>query len=284
MQNLGKWLRQAREAKGLSLEDVEEVTRIRTRYLKALEMGDYQVFSGGESQIRGFLRRYAAHLDLSADDGIARYEQEVHGRVLEPREPAVAPPMPSRTPNTISPARPMDLNPSARNVWPIVAVIAFVIFLVLGGFWLLSSDLDLSLSSIFPFASTPQPTATEDIPGPGVTEPVQPTQPLQTPADPEATSAPTSPPATGGEVTITLKSQEHVWVRVQADGLVVFAGLMAPEETQTWSAQESILVETGNGAALTATVNGESLGSLGDRGEIVARVWGPQGELEVTPP
>jgi cytoskeletal protein RodZ len=284
MQNLGKWLRQAREEKELSLKDVEEVTRIRTRYLKALETGDYQVFSGGESQIRGFLRRYAAFLDLSSDDGVARYEQEVHGRVRESPEPAVVPPMPSRAPSTVSPARPMDLNPAARNIWPIVAVIGLVVFLALGGIWLLSGDRGLSLPLINP-DSSPQPTATEGASGPAVTQPAQSTQaPVETPANPPATSAPTAPPATGEGVTVTLEPQEHVWVRVQADGLVVFAGLMAPEEGQTWSAQESILVETGNGAAVTATVNGNELGSLGDRGEIVARAWGPQGELEVTPP
>lgn len=283
MQNLGKWLRQAREAKDLSLKDVEEVTRIRTRYLKALEMGDYQVFSGGESQIRGFLRRYAAFLDLSPDDGIARYEQEVHGRVLESPEPAVVPPMPARMPSTVSPARPMDLNPAARNIWPIVAVIGLVVFLVLGGIWLLSNDFNLSLPPINPDTS-PEPTATEAVSGPDATQPAQPTQPPETTANPEATSVPTVPPATGEGVTVTLEPQEHVWVRVQADGLVVFAGLMTPGEAQTWTAQESILVETGNGAAVTATVNGEPVGPLGERGEIVARAWGPEGELEVTPP
>lgn len=283
MQNLGKWLRQAREAKDLSLDNVEEVTRIRTRYLKALETGDYQIFSGGESQIRGFLRRYAAFLDLSPDDGVARYEQEVHGRVLETQEPAVAPPMPARTPNTVSPARPMDLSPAARSIWPIVAVIGLVGFLALGGIWLLSNDFNLSLPPINPDAS-PQPTATEDVSGPAPTQPAQPTQPPQTTANPEATTAPTSPPATGDGVTVTLEPQEHVWVRVQADGLIVYAGLMTPGEAQTWSAQESILVETGNGAAVAATVNGQPLGALGERGEIVARAWGPEGALEVTPP
>lgn len=283
MQNLGKWLRQAREAKDLSMKDVEEVTRIRTRYLKALETGDYPVFSGGESQIRGFLRRYAAFLDLSPDDAIARYEQEVHGRVLESPEPAVAPPMPARMPNTVSPARPMDLNPAARNIWPIVAVIGLVVFLVLGGVWLLSNDFNLSLPPINP-DSSPEPTATETVSGPAGTQPAEPTQPPETTTNPEATSVPTAPPAAGNGVTITLEPQEHVWVRVQADGLVVFAGLMTPGEAQTWTAQESILVETGNGAAVTATVNGNALGPLGERGEIVARAWGPGGELEVTPP
>jgi cytoskeletal protein RodZ len=290
MQNLGKWLRQAREAKGLSLKDVEDVTRIRTRYLKALETGDYQVFSGGESQIRGFLRRYAAFLELSPDDGIARYEQEVHGRVLESPEPAVVPPMPSRTPSTVSPARPMDLNPAVRSIWPIVAVVGLVIFLALGGIWLLSNDAGFSLPLINP-DSSPQPTATEDVSGPVPTQPVQPTQsnpptePAETPVSPQATSAPTAPPATGGDgVSVTLEPQEHVWVRVQADGLIVYAGLMTPGEAQTWSAQESIMVETGNGAAVSATVNGNELGPLGERGEIVARAWGPEGALEVTPP
>ena len=55
METLGVWLRQTREAQGSSLEEVEAETRIRPRFLEALEQGDYGVFPGGTVQIRGFL-------------------------------------------------------------------------------------------------------------------------------------------------------------------------------------------------------------------------------------
>ena len=39
---LGRHLRQAREARGLSLRQVERATRIRAKYLRALEQGDLE--------------------------------------------------------------------------------------------------------------------------------------------------------------------------------------------------------------------------------------------------
>ncbi|VAW42305.1 hypothetical protein MNBD_CHLOROFLEXI01-1794, partial [hydrothermal vent metagenome] len=38
---LGHILREARETKGLTLREVQEKTRISSRFLEALEMGDY---------------------------------------------------------------------------------------------------------------------------------------------------------------------------------------------------------------------------------------------------
>jgi len=40
-----------------------------------------------------------------------------------------------------------------------------------------------------------------------------------------------------------------------------------------------IQVETGNGAALKVTVNGTALGTMGERGRLSSRAWGPDGEI-----
>ena len=59
-------LRKAREAKGMELNEVEEITKIRSKYLKALEDEDYCVLPGGVYTV-GFLRSYARFLDLDAE-------------------------------------------------------------------------------------------------------------------------------------------------------------------------------------------------------------------------
>lgn len=61
----GTQLRQAREALGLSLERVSNDTLMSVRYLKALEAGEFDVFSS-EAQVRGFLRVYADYLGVEA--------------------------------------------------------------------------------------------------------------------------------------------------------------------------------------------------------------------------
>src|SRR3712207_5244838 len=63
MTGLGQRLTEAREARGVSLEQVERDTRIVRRYLLALEREDFSVFPA-EVYARGFLRSYASYLGL----------------------------------------------------------------------------------------------------------------------------------------------------------------------------------------------------------------------------
>ena len=58
LHTLGAMLRQARESQALSLEEVEAQTRIRVKYLQALETGDFSVLPS-ITHARGFLRQMA---------------------------------------------------------------------------------------------------------------------------------------------------------------------------------------------------------------------------------
>ncbi len=60
---VGQQLRQAREAAGLSLADVSRTTRIRSRFLQALEEGNFGELPSAAA-VRGFLRTYAEALGL----------------------------------------------------------------------------------------------------------------------------------------------------------------------------------------------------------------------------
>ena len=75
---LGEQLRHARELRGLSLRDLEQATRIRVKYLRALEEGDLNVLST-EVQIRGFLRNYALHVGLDPESALRRLQQAIRG-------------------------------------------------------------------------------------------------------------------------------------------------------------------------------------------------------------
>lgn len=72
MQEIGEFLKDAREAQGMTLEDVESATRIRRRYLEAIENGDFSQVPG-EVQLRGFIRNYAAAVGLEPSAVIGRY-------------------------------------------------------------------------------------------------------------------------------------------------------------------------------------------------------------------
>ena len=63
---IGQQLRQAREAQKLSLSEVASATRMRERYLRALEEGSYEMLPS-LAQARGFLRTYANYLKLNLE-------------------------------------------------------------------------------------------------------------------------------------------------------------------------------------------------------------------------
>src|SRR5713101_2472006 len=75
MGRLGDQMRAQRERMGLTLEQAAEDTRIREKFIKALENGDYNSLPGAV-YTKGFLRNYAEYLGLEADELVAIYQQE----------------------------------------------------------------------------------------------------------------------------------------------------------------------------------------------------------------
>ena len=75
MARLGEQLRQQRERMGLTLEQAAEDTRIREKFLVALENGDYQSLPGAV-YTTGFLRNYAEYLNLDAGEQVALFQGE----------------------------------------------------------------------------------------------------------------------------------------------------------------------------------------------------------------
>jgi cytoskeleton protein RodZ len=63
MVKVAEQLRTAREAQGLTIQQVAEITKIRTDHLRALEDGNYATFAA-PVYIRGFVRNYARLLKL----------------------------------------------------------------------------------------------------------------------------------------------------------------------------------------------------------------------------
>jgi len=108
-QRLGEMLRSAREARGLDRTRIERDTRIRERYLSALERGAYDELPG-EVYARGFLRSYAKYLGLDPDGMVALYRLEMRAAAaVNPRGPARSRPLHSQqrfvlTPRVVSAA------------------------------------------------------------------------------------------------------------------------------------------------------------------------------------
>ncbi|HHT27184.1 MAG TPA: helix-turn-helix domain-containing protein [Firmicutes bacterium] len=90
MKELGATLKKQRLERGYSLADLEDMTKIRSRYLEAMEAGDFHLLPGGV-YTRAFIRSYAAHVGLDTQDVLARfhhlYERTASDATQKPAQP-----------------------------------------------------------------------------------------------------------------------------------------------------------------------------------------------------
>ncbi len=278
MDRLGRRLREEREAKGATLQDAEAATHIRAHFLESLEAGDFAAFGGGDVQVRGFLCIYARYLELSPDDVLRRYNAEVHGVEDPPTQAQSEPqPEPDEPSDDLTSIRfhPRDIPMgsslprwmSVKTVIIVGLVLTMLLSILALATYLMNEPEGVQLLAPL---TRGEPTQTMQATR-GYTPTVTPVTDLPTP---------TLPTNVSGETTVTLEASEHVQVRVRRGDEILFQEMMTPGQIETWTEEESIVVETGNGAALRVTVNGAELGTLcNERGELCTRAWGPSGEV-----
>lgn len=124
MPTVSEQLRRAREEQHLDIYQVAEITKIRTDHIRALESGNFDMFSA-PVYIRGFVRTYGTMLKLDVPRLLGDLEAEL-GQTQKFREP---PPL------TNKPRGPLDflMLQLSRLNWRIVfAAAAVALFLVIG--------------------------------------------------------------------------------------------------------------------------------------------------------
>jgi cytoskeletal protein RodZ len=288
---LGEWLRQRREELGISLEQAEENTRIRGRFLEALEAEDIE---GLPDPVvgRGFLRNYAAYLELDPQEATDRY-----AGLIGPSEPDV---LPAEEPNPFESEsfRPVPLHEmSGRRPrwWLLVGLLVILLVALALLAWRYHPDVTQWLSGLVPatepspptqqptkmslatatHTSTPTPMPISTGTAPVVVEtPIEPTATLELTITPTHTPSPpptpTEPIYTG--IFLELVLTDTSWIQVTVDGVRQFQGELEADTHRSWYGEKRIELRAGNAGAVDATVNGQKLGVLGATGEVVDQV------------
>jgi cytoskeletal protein RodZ len=73
---LGSRLKEAREVKGISLDELQSITKIQKRYLIGIEEGNYSIMPG-KFYIRAFIKQYAEAVDLNPEEIFDLYKEDV---------------------------------------------------------------------------------------------------------------------------------------------------------------------------------------------------------------
>jgi cytoskeletal protein RodZ len=131
MSTVAEQLRLARESKKLTVYQVAEVTKIRTDHIRALEEGNFNVFSA-PVYIRGFVRTYALLLKLDTPQIMTALDDEL-GRTDKFREPPPLTEPSGRALNFIT----LQLSKlNRRAVRPIlIGILALVLLIVVIAIW-----------------------------------------------------------------------------------------------------------------------------------------------------
>jgi cytoskeletal protein RodZ len=122
MGQFGDKFRKARDAKGISLDDVSNVTKISARNLKAIEEERFDQLPGGVFN-RGFIRAYAKHLGLNDEEAVTDYlaclrQAQIDAHEVWQPEPAVAPRSAGPQISTTAEKRPAYEKPSVKTHAP----------------------------------------------------------------------------------------------------------------------------------------------------------------------
>jgi cytoskeleton protein RodZ len=229
-QSVGERLRVAREAKGLSLEDVARQTRIPVRHLEHIEREEWDALPAITYSV-GFARSYANTIDLDGARigaevrellGGARSGGTTAAAYYEPADPARVPP------------RSLAIAAAA------IAVLLIIGYLV----WRSSAVDDGSPADVAITQSEEQPTANAAAPGPA-----QPAAPAPVP--------------TNGPVVLT--AVEDVWLKIdQAGGASLYMGtLKAGESYQVPAGAQAPKLRTARANVLRVSVGGTQIPPLG---------------------
>ncbi|MFO7683853.1 MAG: helix-turn-helix domain-containing protein [Chloroflexota bacterium] len=306
MDEIGHILREARETKGLTLEETQEETRINSKYLAAMENGEYEKLPT-PVHVRGFLRNYARFLGLDPQPLLERYEinlAQQGKRSLTPAKENKAYPTVQSTINDeqvffdpvnmeVDVGQRRDPETAVRLVIIIALIIA--VALIANRFIPLlmgnedgSQSIDNNLTEFFQdITNRAQGTATAQsgdmlegeavatepvfVPGEIITSTSRNVIDVTPPAMP--ITRPTLP-TTLEEIQLQLDISERTWMEVTIDGDVVFSGWARGEDPPyEWTAQEEAKVNTGNGAGVFVTINDQPWGRMGERGENKEEVW-----------
>jgi cytoskeleton protein RodZ len=278
MSELGVRLREARENKGITLQQAEEVTHIRGGLLRALEEGRYQGLPG-DVYGRGLVRNYARFLGVDAEAAVQEYMQHTG-------QPQVALPQVLDEP----------LAPPRRNVGWIVSLLVAAVLLaaVWYAYSTLVVDRGLRVQSLWPLVlTTPTAMPVSTVAASGEATPVPSPTPLPTDnitgLSPEAapTVRPTattialptrkpvvvaSPTPLAG-VSIEALALADTYVEVTTDGQRIYTGIMRPNDTAQWRADRTIALRVGNAGGLQLLVNGVDAGALGTSGQVINLVY-----------
>ena len=236
MFEIGTTLREARVRRALTLQQVEEDTKIRVKYVQAMENEDWDVMPG-VTYVKGFLRTYSTYLGLDPEVIIGEFRSRGMVPSAEHHEPfsgssVIGKPHSHRGRNTI-------------------VILAIVCLVVLAAIYALGMD----------WGKSDEPQTRPDALGIASPSPNASTSP-------EPSASPTGVPAWQKNLVKVEAVTGDCWMEVRRNddqGVVLFSGTLAKGDKEKFKGKD-IWMSLGNPAGVRLEVAGTTVDLKSDVG------------------
>lgn len=241
--SIGKELSKVRRKKGLNIKMVEEATKIRAKFIEALEKDDYENLPE-PVYIKGFIRTYSTFLGINSFKLINKYQSIISPKIEnKPTKDEI-----KSQEKTQSKAKGCVVEPIInqshliklkKKSFPLIAYMLaslITVILILGFFGSLSS--------------AKKPTAK-------TTAKTKPTQQKNI----KKNNLPNKKPKIDG-FYINVVASRRVWLKIKKDGSLYFVGFIKPKKKINIHAARDVDILTVNGSALKIYKNQKYLGIL----------------------
>ncbi len=257
MRELGEYLRQMRESRGVSLEEVAAATKVNIRYLNAIEEGQYDILPP-DVYVRGFLTAYGEYLGIEPEELFTRFEADKPKRKRRLFAPKQETAVPRTVPRTISEgAEPTKIG--LAEIWNYIKAVPAIAYIFAFAIIIIGTVIILSLGN-----GAPPETVSEAVFGDTTLQRASAAprdediaQQILIPIDSVNAAQALS---IAESLTFSIRTRQSVSIYVELDHLKkVYKGMFNPGQHKSWRVKNSIYIETSNPSVLRISVNGFDL-------------------------
>ena len=235
--SIGEKLREAREKKNLSIDQVQKQTHIHSTVLAALENGTCDEMLTA-TYVRSFLKKYAAYLGLDAKHILGEYSSSCP------------------EPKSDSPKAPPSVPEGAPDISNFLSVVKSVLVVIVMLFIIVSLG-KKAVSSFKKHAPLKAPVVTTRLkvaaPRPVIKEF------KETPQKKAVVKAPQEKPS----FNLVIKVKRNVYLKVKKDGELLFGSVIHKGSTESLNADEKITLDVAKAEAIELSLDGKPLGPIG---------------------
>ena len=243
--SVGTILKEAREAKGISLMQAEKGTSIRKRYLEAVENDDYER-TPGEVFLKGIIRTYGNFLELDGLELVNLYKaRAAGGSAAVTRSTGIREVEKVKLNIQLKEKRDIGSG-TGRFEMPSFKIptrqlaAGFAVLAILGiGYFAVPKLIDYA-------RSVPTPAPKQE-------------QKAEAPAAPVVLD----------KTVVEMTANGDCWLEVSADGKEIFAGMLTAKNTKTFEAKDKLIIKYGNIGVMELKVNGKAVDLRGEHGVAV---------------